>query len=79
VNDMIQDDPEKRPQMDEVLSRFSNIVQSLSQWKLRSRAVKKDEFFFMKPFRGLNHLFWTCAMIARGRPAIPSSTRAQKS
>ncbi|KAF9077723.1 kinase-like domain-containing protein [Rhodocollybia butyracea] len=79
VNDMIQDDTEKRPQMDEVLSRFSNIIQSLSQWKLRSRAVKKDEFFFMKPFRGLDHLFWTCAMIARGRPAIPSSTPAQKS
>ncbi|KAF9077722.1 hypothetical protein BDP27DRAFT_1311566 [Rhodocollybia butyracea] len=79
VNDMIQDDPEKRPHMDEVISRFSNIVQSLSQWKLRSRAVKKDEFFFMKPFRGLDHLFWTCSMIARGRPAIPSSTPAQKS
>jgi len=79
VNNMIQDDPEKRPHMDEVLSRFSNIVQSLSQWRLRSRAVKKDEFFFMKPFRGLNHLFWTCSMIARGRPAIPSSTPAQKS
>ncbi|KAF9077720.1 kinase-like domain-containing protein [Rhodocollybia butyracea] len=74
VNDMIQDDPEKRPQMDEVLSRFSNIVQSLSRWRLRSRAVKKDEFFFMKPFRGVDHLFWTCAMIARGRPAIPSRT-----
>ncbi|KAF9077721.1 kinase-like domain-containing protein [Rhodocollybia butyracea] len=78
VKDMIQDDPEKRPHMDEVISRFLNIVQSLSQWKLRSRAVKKDEFFFMKPFRGLDHLFWTCAMIARGRPAIPSNTPAQK-
>ncbi|KAF9077729.1 kinase-like domain-containing protein [Rhodocollybia butyracea] len=76
VNDMTQDDPEKRPQMDEVLPRFSNIVQSLSSWKLRSRAVRKDEFFFMKPFRGLDHLFWTCAMIAKGRPAIPSSSSA---
>ncbi|KAF9077759.1 kinase-like domain-containing protein [Rhodocollybia butyracea] len=73
VNDMIQDDPEKRPQMDEVLPRFSNIVQSLSQWKLRSRAVKKNEFFFMKPFRGLDHLFWTCAMTAKNRPAIPAA------
>ncbi|KIK54375.1 hypothetical protein GYMLUDRAFT_48743 [Collybiopsis luxurians FD-317 M1] len=73
VNDMIQDDPSKRPNIDEVVSRFSNLVHSLSWYKLRSRAVITNEDPFLKPFRALYHLIWTFGMILTRRPAIPCS------
>ncbi|KIK54378.1 hypothetical protein GYMLUDRAFT_232052 [Collybiopsis luxurians FD-317 M1] len=74
VNDMTQDDPSKRPSMDEVMLRFSSIVRSLSWYKLRSRAVKREETLFLRPFRGLSHLFWTCEMIIKRRTSIPISS-----
>ncbi|KAJ4499790.1 hypothetical protein C8R41DRAFT_608063 [Lentinula lateritia] len=71
VNDMITDDPSNRPTMNEVASRFSSIVGKLRWWKLRSRAVQKDEFL-TTPFRALYHLFWTASMMLLLKPAIPS-------
>ncbi|KAI9461053.1 hypothetical protein F5148DRAFT_250824 [Russula earlei] len=44
VTDMIQDDPMKRPSMDEVVSRFSEIRGKLSTWKLRSRIARNMSF-----------------------------------
>ncbi|KAJ3931327.1 MAG: kinase-like domain-containing protein [Lentinula lateritia] len=70
VNDMIADDPSHRPTMNEVASRFSTIVGKLRWWKLRSRAVQKDEFF-TTPFRALYHIFWTASMMLLLKPAIP--------
>ncbi|KAF8829573.1 hypothetical protein HHX47_DHR3000455 [Lentinula edodes] len=71
VSDMVADDPSKRPTMDEVASRFSGIVGKLRWWKLRSRAVQKDEFL-STPFRAVYHLFWTASMMLLLKPAIPS-------
>ncbi|KAJ3845930.1 kinase-like domain-containing protein [Lentinula lateritia] len=71
VNDMIADDPSSRPTMTEVASRFSDVVGELPWWKLRSRAVQKDEFF-ATPFRAVYHLFWTASMMVLLKPAIPS-------
>ncbi|KAJ3846558.1 hypothetical protein EV368DRAFT_88825 [Lentinula lateritia] len=71
VSDMVADDPSKRPTMDEVASRFSGIVGKLRWWKLRSRAVQKDEFL-STPFRTIYHLFWTASMMLLLKPAIPS-------
>ncbi|KAJ3867622.1 hypothetical protein EV359DRAFT_78387 [Lentinula novae-zelandiae] len=71
VNDMIADDPSSRPAMTEVSSRFSDLVRKLPWWKLRSRAVQKDEFF-ATPFRAVYHLFWTASMMLLLKPAIPS-------
>ncbi|KAJ3867624.1 hypothetical protein EV359DRAFT_34082 [Lentinula novae-zelandiae] len=70
VNDMIADDPSNRPTMNEVASRFSTIVGKLRWWKLRSRAVQKDEFL-TTPFRALYHIFWTASMMLLLKPAIP--------
>ncbi|KIK54390.1 hypothetical protein GYMLUDRAFT_48753 [Collybiopsis luxurians FD-317 M1] len=72
VNDMTRDDPAKRPNMDEVISRFSDIVRSLSWYKLRSRAVKKNESLFVKPFRASSNLLWTSTIMLARKPAIPS-------
>jgi len=43
ITDMVQDDPTKRPTMEEVLTRFSEIRGKLGTWKLRSRIARKDE------------------------------------
>ncbi|KAJ3720052.1 kinase-like domain-containing protein [Lentinula raphanica] len=71
VTDMIADDPSKRPTMDEVLSRFSQIINKISWWKLRSRAIKRDEAPLSKPFRAIYHIFWTTSMLVLRKPAIP--------
>ncbi|KAJ3769589.1 kinase-like domain-containing protein [Lentinula raphanica] len=71
VMDMIAEDPSKRPPMDEVSSRFSQIVDRLSWYKLRSRAIKNSEFILSKPFRATYHIFWTISMLVLLKPAIP--------
>jgi len=43
ISDMTQDNPEKRPKMDDVLQRFDNLSSKLGWWKLRSRVVAHDE------------------------------------
>ncbi|KAJ6547720.1 kinase-like domain-containing protein [Mycena sp. CBHHK59/15] len=45
VSDMVQDDPQKRPTMDEVAARFFQVRQQLRWWTLHARAVKKNEGF----------------------------------
>ncbi|KAF8885559.1 kinase-like domain-containing protein [Gymnopilus junonius] len=41
INDMVQDDPTKRPQMKDVVNRFNVIAHGLSTWKLRSRTSSR--------------------------------------
>ncbi|KAF9073652.1 kinase-like domain-containing protein [Rhodocollybia butyracea] len=77
VEDMMNEDPTKRPTMDEVASRFSAIVKKLPWWKLRSRAAKKDEFPLFKPFRAVYHFLWTSSMMLMLKPAIPSTAPNQ--
>ncbi|KAJ3782090.1 kinase-like domain-containing protein [Lentinula aff. detonsa] len=72
VKDMVVDDPSKRPTMDEVMPRFSAIIDKVPWWKLRARAAKKDEFLLVKPFRAVYHVFWTASMMLLLKPAIPS-------
>ncbi|KIM38846.1 hypothetical protein M413DRAFT_75436 [Hebeloma cylindrosporum] len=45
IDDMVQDGPAKRPNMNEVVQRFEEIVRGLSQWKLRSRPHRRMLFF----------------------------------
>ncbi|KAJ3990954.1 hypothetical protein F5050DRAFT_1890410 [Lentinula boryana] len=72
VKDMVADDPLKRPTMDEVAPRFFDIIDKLPWWKLRARAVKKDEFLLARPFRAVYHVLWTASMMLLLKPAIPS-------
>ncbi|KAL4244672.1 hypothetical protein ABKN59_010317 [Abortiporus biennis] len=43
IGDMVQDDPSKRPNMEEVVKRFAEIYQSLPKSVLRSRLVEHGE------------------------------------
>ncbi|KAJ7467103.1 kinase-like domain-containing protein [Mycena latifolia] len=73
VADMVQEDPTKRPSIDDIVRRFSGIKSGLSEWKLRSPVTD------IQPNRSLFSLvrstaFWTRQLyfIARRIPAIPS-------
>ncbi|KAG2148698.1 uncharacterized protein EDB93DRAFT_1144333 [Suillus bovinus] len=72
VSDMLQTDPTKRPTMDEVMSRFVPTYSALSPWKLRSRAVLKEEWIIMRPFRDFFHWLRCLKFLWRRLPAIPS-------
>ncbi|KAJ6559507.1 kinase-like domain-containing protein [Mycena sp. CBHHK59/15] len=73
VDDMIQEDPTKRPTSSEVLSRFKEIKAGLSSWKLRSRVVHRRKIIF--PLDQLwRHWHLRMGYIFRGTPAIPSQS-----
>ncbi|KAJ7143383.1 kinase-like domain-containing protein [Mycena crocata] len=72
VTDMMQDDPTKRPRMDAVISRFSDITARLSHWKLRSRFVEEGESAFIGIFRSIFHWAHQLRLMAAGLPAVPS-------
>ncbi|KAJ7091962.1 kinase-like domain-containing protein [Mycena belliarum] len=72
VADMVQEDPTKRPTIDDVVRRFSDIKAGLSKWKLRSRCTDTP------PSRSVFNLlrstvFWTrqLYLVARHIPPIP--------
>lgn len=71
VADMIQADPSKRPNMDEVILRFDEIRLRLSGRKLRARPVDIDEDLFDRVARTTSHWTRRIVFFARGIPAIP--------
>jgi len=75
VNDMVQDDPTKRPTIDEVVNRFQQIYRSLSWWSLRSRPVPGDEISRGRLFRRTRHFFRTTVYILTLRSALPRPPR----
>ncbi|KDQ55741.1 hypothetical protein JAAARDRAFT_37166 [Jaapia argillacea MUCL 33604] len=72
VVDMVQDDPTKRPTMDEVVARFATIVSSLSSWKLRSRVVGRKDNAILGAYRTVTHWARRVSYIVRRVPAIPT-------
>jgi hypothetical protein len=71
VADMTNDDPLKRPNMAEVLARFDKILHSLSSWKLRSRAKRRDEIFLQTPFRAIPYWSRRLKFALTRTPALP--------
>lgn len=72
IADMVQQDPSKRPTMDEVVERYHAISSNLSGWKLRSRVIDKEENVFEGIFRGSSHWMRRVRFMTRGVPAIPT-------
>ncbi|KDQ51608.1 hypothetical protein JAAARDRAFT_41078 [Jaapia argillacea MUCL 33604] len=71
VADMVQDDPSKRPTIDEVEARFADIRKSLGSWKLRSRVVEMEDDSFSGFLRGIAHWRRRLWFIVRRVPAVP--------
>ncbi|KAI8993984.1 kinase-like domain-containing protein [Trametes punicea] len=71
VDDMIQEEPTKRPKIGEVAARFDVLLGNLSTWRLRSRLQPRDEHWILRSFRVIAHVFRTMYHIFTFRPALP--------
>jgi hypothetical protein len=71
VDDMVQDDPTRRPKMDEVVSRFLEIKNKLSTRKLRSRLVRRNEIWPVAAWRTVGHWYRTIGYVLGRKAAIP--------
>ncbi|KAI9444377.1 hypothetical protein BJY52DRAFT_1216726 [Lactarius psammicola] len=74
ITDMVQEDPGKRPDLDEVVSRFSEIKSKLSTWKLRSRIARKHEIWPVAAWRSVSHWYRTMGYVVARKAAIPEPT-----
>ncbi|KAL1713751.1 hypothetical protein EV715DRAFT_295796 [Schizophyllum commune] len=75
VNEMTEKDPQKRPTMDQVMSRYKDVVSSLSSWKLRSRVAKARDNSLHSLYLSVTHWARRVRFVASKRPAIPSYIR----
>ncbi|KAG1746005.1 kinase-like domain-containing protein [Suillus paluster] len=71
VDDMVQDDPSKRPTMEVVVKRYELIRQQLSTWKLRSRVISREDGLLENMYRGTVHWRRRIGFIVRRVSAIP--------
>lgn len=68
---MVQEDPSKRPTMDEVVQRFKVIVDNLSAWKLRSRPKWRRAHILEKIILPYRHWKRRFVFVIKQTPAIP--------
>ena len=71
ISDMIQDDPTKRPKIDEVIKRFEDIVHNLTAWKLRSRTSSRRANIFQDVGHVFSHWKRRIVFVTKRTPAIP--------
>ncbi|TFK77755.1 hypothetical protein K466DRAFT_508139 [Polyporus arcularius HHB13444] len=70
---MVQDDPSKRPTMDDVVTSFKEILSKLSSWKLRERLVERKDNVAVNFLKDLHHIsFRTVPFLLTRRPALPT-------
>ncbi|OJT15428.1 hypothetical protein TRAPUB_8016 [Trametes pubescens] len=71
VQDMVQDDPSKRPTIQDVIRRFDKLVKPLGSRKLRSRLIYRKETPSDAFIQRIAHAFRTARYILARKPAIP--------
>jgi hypothetical protein len=71
VDAMTHDDPRERPEIEEVISRFSHIRASLGRFKLRSLITAKKDPSIMTTLRYTRQVFRTVEYILMRKAAIP--------
>ena len=70
VADMVQDDPAKRPSIDEVVTRFNAMRKKMGTIKLRSRVARREDGFSL--FCYFAHVFTSIKYTLQGIPPIPT-------
>jgi hypothetical protein len=83
ITDMTQEEPSKRPNIDEVMTRFEAIYRSLSFKLLRTRMVARDEdegasvlYDFLYFFRHMRYAFMRIPPVPRaGMACYRTQTR----
>ena len=71
IVDMVHEDPTKRPNIDEVVTRFAEIRKRLSSWKLRSRVARNIELWPVAAWRTIAHWYRTIGYVLTRKAAIP--------
>ncbi|EPT04679.1 hypothetical protein FOMPIDRAFT_1113111 [Fomitopsis schrenkii] len=71
VADMVQTEPEKRPTIAEVESRFDELCHKLSWRQLRGRLVDKKEDAFSRAVLGIIHALQTAKCIVKRCAPVP--------
>ncbi|KZT21803.1 hypothetical protein NEOLEDRAFT_1164410 [Neolentinus lepideus HHB14362 ss-1] len=71
ISDMVHENPDKRPTMEEVLRRFGEIRETLTIPKLRSRLVPRDEGVMEGLIRSIGHWYRRIGYILKRTPAVP--------
>ncbi len=71
IRDMVQDDPARRPTIEEARARYLKIRASLSWWKLRSRLVYRKDWSIPGAYRACRHVVRTVGYLATRKTAIP--------
>ncbi|KAI0709581.1 kinase-like domain-containing protein [Cerioporus squamosus] len=70
---MVQDEPEKRPTMDVVVSEFKTLASKLGSFQLRSRLVERRDGALTNFFKTVHHTsFRTIPHVLTRRPARPT-------
>ena len=71
IADMVHEDPTKRPNMDEIVTRFADVRKKLSTWKLRSRMARNIELWPVAAWRSVAHWYSTIGFVLARKAAIP--------
>ncbi|KAF8966911.1 hypothetical protein BDZ97DRAFT_1611430, partial [Flammula alnicola] len=71
IDDMVQDDPAKRPTIDECVVRLDEIVRSQSAWTLRAQVWHITDNPFGSLYRFFPHWLRRICYIVRRIPPIP--------
>ncbi len=71
VDEMTHCNPAKRPLIEDVVTRFSDIRLSLSEFKLRSPLISKHKPSLFTLFRRAKQALLTLQYILSGKAAIP--------
>ncbi|KAI0952734.1 hypothetical protein AcW1_007137 [Taiwanofungus camphoratus] len=74
IADMVQEGPQKRPTIDQVVTRFDGIRRSLTPWKLRTRLVSRRDDIATQIFKEVGHLPRTAAYMILRLPSVPTPT-----
>ncbi|KAH9931537.1 uncharacterized protein B0H18DRAFT_989848 [Fomitopsis serialis] len=70
VDDMVQDEPGRRPTIDEVVSRFVDMRSSLGARKLRSRLVARNENPVERVVKGVKHVLGNTRKVSHPVPTV---------
>jgi hypothetical protein len=79
INSMTQEEPARRPQIEEVLEKFTSIRRSLRVAKLRSPIISRKALKLFGVIKRARHSVRTVEYIVSGRPAIPDPYASVKS
>lgn len=69
---MVQNEPEKRPLIEEVASRFMEATSALSPGVLRDRLRERNESTVVRFFRGLEHFYRTAKYVVKRLSPVPT-------